>query len=122
MNMDILFWVILIFALGFFLARMMPAKGVNTIDAVALKEVLHDKNIQFIDVRSPAEFAGRKIEAFRNIPLQQIQSEIGNLDKSKEVILLCQSGMRSSQAAKVLKKAGFEHVTNVKGGIAAWRA
>lgn len=120
--MDILFWIILIFALGFFIARMMPAKGVNTIDTEALKEVLHDKSKQFIDVRSPGEFAGRKIEAFRNIPLQQIQSEIGNLDKSKEVILLCQSGMRSAQAARILKKAGFEHVTNVKGGIAAWRA
>ena len=41
--------------------------------------------------------------------------------KDKEIILICQSGMRSLQAAKQLKKLGYEHVTNVRGGMSAYR-
>ena len=39
----------------------------------------------------------------------------------KEVIVICQSGMRSSNASKVLKENGIQTITNVKGGMSAWR-
>lgn len=115
--MDILFWIILILIIGFFIARILPAKGVKSINTTELKTVLKDKDKLFIDVRSPGEFAGKKIKPFKNIPLQQINSQLNTIDHSKEIVLMCQSGMRSMQAAKILKKAGFEKVTNVKGGI-----
>lgn len=35
-------------------------------------------------------------------------------------MLICQSGMRSSKASKLLKKLGFKHITNVKGGMMDW--
>jgi len=38
-----------------------------------------------------------------------------------EIVVICQSGGRSSVACKMLKKAGFEHVTNVIGGMNNWR-
>ncbi|MGG3924306.1 rhodanese-like domain-containing protein, partial [Geobacillus thermodenitrificans] len=41
--------------------------------------------------------------------------------KEKEVVVICQSGMRSQKASKWLKKMGFQHVTNVKGGLNAWQ-
>lgn len=115
--MNLVFWIILILIIGFFVARLVPAKGVNSIDTTELKTVLKDKDKLFIDVRSPAEFSGRKVKPFRNIPLQQISSQLNSIDRTKEVVLICQSGMRSMQAAKILRKAGFEKVTNVKGGI-----
>ena len=37
-----------------------------------------------------------------------------------EVVVICQSGMRSKQASKLLRKQGFNKVTNVKGGMNAW--
>ncbi|NRK74194.1 rhodanese-like domain-containing protein, partial [Salmonella enterica subsp. enterica serovar Typhi] len=43
------------------------------------------------------------------------------LSKDKEVVVICQSGMRSQNATKILKKLGFTNVTNVKGGMSAWR-
>lgn len=43
-----------------------------------------------------------------------------SLSKEREVVLICQSGMRSNKASKTLKKSGFEKVTNVKGGMNAW--
>ena len=43
------------------------------------------------------------MKGFQNIPLNELASRASQLDKNKEVIVICQSGMRSKQAAKVLK-------------------
>ena len=57
---------------------------------------------------------------FKNIPLQQLAQKTNQLSKENEVVVICQSGMRSKQASKLLKKQGFNKVTNVKGGMNAW--
>jgi rhodanese-related sulfurtransferase len=104
----------------FIILRMMPARGVRQITTVDLKSELENKNKQFIDVRTPAEYKGRSIKQFNNIPLHNLNNEISKLDKEKEIIVICQSGMRSNKASKLLKKNGFAKVTNVKGGMSAW--
>ncbi len=102
----------------FFVWRMMPVKGVNTMTTDQLKGILNDQSKQFIDVRTQGEFKGRHISQFKNMPLG---SDFSGLAKDKEVIVICQSGMRSSQACKQLKKLGYSNVTNVRGGMSAWR-
>ncbi|SIT75858.1 rhodanese-like domain-containing protein [Edaphobacillus lindanitolerans] len=113
-------WIIIAAIVLFFAWRLMPAKGIRTVDADGLKEMLGDKDKQFIDVRTPAEYKGRHIKEFKNIPLNTLQAKQASLDKSKEAVVICQSGMRSAQAARLLKKAGFDRVTNVRGGMGAW--
>ena len=114
-------WIFIAIVVGFFVWRMMPAKGVRTTSTTELKGMLKDKTKQFIDVRTPAEYKGRHIKEFKNIPLNTLNTQLGSLDKSKETIVICQSGMRSSKAASMLKKAGFDQVVNVKGGMSAWQ-
>lgn len=63
---------------------------------------------QIIDVRTPAEFASGSIRNSRNIPLQQLMSEMKKLDVKKPVITCCASGMRSASAKAVLSQNGFE--------------
>lgn len=109
---------IFILVIVYFSWRMMPPKGVRSITTKQLKEELHDFNKVLIDVRTPKEFKKRRIEGFENYPLG---SDFSSLPKDKEIILICQSGMRSLQAAKQLKKLGYEHVTNVRGGMSAYR-
>lgn len=110
--------IVLIIALVAFLAwRMMPTKGVKAISTAQLKAVLNDKDKVFIDVRTPAEFKGRNIQQFKNSPLG---SDFSKLPKDKEIVVICQSGMRSSQACKKLKKLGYNNVTNVRGGMSAY--
>lgn len=99
---------------------MLPVKGVDSITTRELKEILREKDKQFIDVRTPGEYRSNHIKQFKNIPLQQLNAEIAQLDQSKETVLICQSGMRSLQAAKILKKKGFSKITNVKSGMNAW--
>lgn len=114
-------WIFIVLVVGFFAWRMMPAKGVKTTSTTELKEILKDKTKQFIDVRTPGEYKSRHIKEFKNIPLNSLSSQVDKLDKSKETFVICQSGMRSSKAAGILKKSGFTNVHNVKGGMSAWQ-
>jgi rhodanese-related sulfurtransferase len=120
--LDILVNVILIGAIAWFLYnRFVPAKGIRNINTTELKAELKNKDKQFIDVRTPNEFKGNHIKEFKNIPLYDLQKKASELSKDKEVFVICQSGMRSSKASKVMKKMGFKNITNVKGGMRAWR-
>jgi len=119
--MEYVNYLVIALFLVFMIKRFLPTKGVNHISTSDLKSELKDKNKQFVDVRTPGEFKGNHIRGFKNIPLQQLtQKAEKELSKEKEVIVICQSGMRSQQASKILKKLGFTNVTNVKGGMSAW--
>ncbi len=76
-----------------------------------------------LDVRDAAEFATGHLPNAKNIPLADLDSRIGELDKlkSKSVVVVCQSGARASSAAAKLAKAGFADVVNLDGGVAAWK-
>ena len=76
-----------------------------------------------VDVRSAVEFAGGHLPGAKNIPLAELASRIGELDKmkSKSIVVVCQSGTRSARAAGVLGKAGFDDVINLDGGVSAWQ-
>ena len=101
--------------------RMMPTKGVKQITTAQLKRDLQNKGKQFIDVRTQGEFKGQHIKPFKNIPLHMMnESTMQKFSKEKEIVVICQSGMRSMKATKTLKKLGFKNITNVKGGINAW--
>lgn len=101
--------------------RFIPVKGIRNISTSELKSELNDNKKQFIDVRTPVEFNGNHIKGFKNIPLHQLAQKSKGLAKDKEVVVICQSGMRSQKASKALKKLGFTQITNVKGGVSAWR-
>ena len=109
--------IIIVAVVAFFAWRMKPVKGINTISTAQLKPILHDKGKVFIDVRTPGEYKSRSIQQFKNIPLGLDYSK---LPKDKEIVVICQSGMRSKQACNQLKKLGFEKVTNVRGGMSAY--
>ena len=101
---------------------MSGAKGVKSISTDELKPELTRKDKQFIDVRTPAEFKANRIKEFKNIPLNQLPSRTTELDANKETYVICQSGMRSSKAAGILKKKGFNNVINVRGGMGSYRS
>ena len=102
----------------FYILRMRRTKGVNTMTTAELKGRLNDQNAFFLDVRTQGEYKGRNIRGFKNIPLG---SDFSKLPRDKEIIVICQSGMRSQTACKQLKKLGYANVTNVRGGMNSWR-
>lgn len=119
--MEYLNYIILVLLAVFIINRFLPIKGIRNISTAELKNELQDKNKQFIDVRTPGEFKNNHIRGFKNIPLNLLARKANELAKDKELIVICQSGMRSKQASKMLKKLGFTKITNVKGGVSTWR-
>jgi len=69
-----------------------------------------------IDVRSKSEYAGGHYEGAVNIPVDTLSSKIKTLgNRETSIVVYCASGARSSQAAAILKSAGFTDVTNAGG-------
>lgn len=77
-----------------------------------------------LDVRTPGEFAGGHLEGATLLPIQQMQARIGELAARRDepVFIYCQTGNRSTVAAKLLIDAGFSNVMNLRRGIVEWKA
>ncbi|MFA9556974.1 rhodanese-like domain-containing protein [Evansella sp. AB-rgal1] len=120
--MDIIFNILLVAVLFWFIyQRFVPTKGIKQSNTTKLKQLLEEKNTyQFIDVRTPMEFRNNHIKGFSNIPLNELTTRHTELNQDKEIVVICQSGMRSNKATKILKKQGFTKITNIRGGMAAW--
>ena len=74
-------------------------------------------NIRLLDVRTPSEYQGGHIAKAHNVPLNTIESY--QATKDQPVYIICQSGMRSKQATRILSKKGVEAI-NVRGGMSQW--
>jgi sulfur-carrier protein adenylyltransferase/sulfurtransferase len=77
------------------------------------------ENLLLLDVREEYEYEISNIGG-RLIPLAELPKRINELDASKEIVTLCKLGSRSAQAVELLRKAGFQRVSNLNGGIRAW--
>jgi len=75
--------------------------------------------INIIDVRETDEVQTGKIPNAMHIPLGLVEFKMQDLDKSKEYIMVCRSGGRSSKAATLLEDNGF-NVINMTGGMLEW--
>ena len=73
-----------------------------------------------IDVRGPGEFSDGQARGARSIPLLALSVRASALPRARPIHLICASGHRSRAAARLLEKAGFENVSSVRGGTAAW--
>lgn len=109
--------------LVYLIIRKVTAPKVENINSKELKELLSDKSVkrQFVDVRTEGEFSSNKIKGFKNIPLQSIKNRVSELNKDLPIVLICASGSRSMGAARVLSKAGFTDLVNVRGGMSMYR-
>ncbi|MGH9741349.1 MAG: MBL fold metallo-hydrolase [Candidatus Acidiferrum sp.] len=75
-----------------------------------------------IDVRAPGERVQKYIEGSLSMPLSRLAERAQELPKDRAMLVHCAGGYRSSIAASILKKRGFEQVSEIAGGIAAWEA
>ena len=84
-----------------------------------LKELMKNKTVYLIDVRSNQEYEEGHLDGAINISLYNIEKQIGNYVKNKTdiIILYCSSGGRSREAKRILENLGYDEVYNLKGGI-----
>ncbi len=77
------------------------------------------KGAKLLDVRTPGEFASGHIDGAVNIPVQDLNTRLGELDKAQATIVYCASGARSSSAMRTMKAAGFAQVYDL-GAKSNW--
>ncbi len=75
--------------------------------------------LTLLDVREDWEMAVASVPGVVHIPMGEVQARISELDRNKEIVVLCRSGRRSLEVAKFLQQNGFRCV-NLSGGILAW--
>jgi len=79
-----------------------------------------DDSFDLIDVREPYEWAIARIDGARLIPLGQVPKLLSSLDKTREIVVMCRSGVRSADAVRFMQSQGFARVRNLAGGILRW--
>jgi glyoxylase-like metal-dependent hydrolase (beta-lactamase superfamily II)/rhodanese-related sulfurtransferase len=86
------------------------------------KQMKRLERFTLLDVRMPAEFQAGHIEGAVNIAMPELRTRFNEVNAGMPVIVICNTGHRSSMAASLLQKHGFKHVANVAGGMTAWSA
>lgn len=98
---------------------------IKSISHQELTIMVNRQDAKVVDVRSSDEFRKGHIVDAINVTLADIKNnQISALEKYKAspIILVCNAGMTSSQAAQLLSKQGFENLYNLKGGMGEWQA
>lgn len=121
MNNNTLINIVIIALIAWFIYKMFrPIKGLRTLKADDFQKEL-GKGALLIDVREPYEFQTGGIPGAKNIPLSQLGKRLDDIPKESSIMLYCQSGMRSKNAARILSKNGYTNLAHLQGGIVAWR-
>ena len=78
---------------------------------------------QILDVRTRGEFRKEHIEGAVNIPIAELRSQADALpfDRGKPVVVVCLSAHRSIPAVRILNDHGYDRVSQMAGGMLAWR-
>ena len=101
---------------------MTTTDRLHEINAFTLKKWLDDREALLIDVREPGEFAAEYIAGAKLLSLSQFDPAIIPLGSNKKIVLQCQSGRRSAQAAQKMFDAGFSEIYHLQGGLPTWKA
>jgi rhodanese-related sulfurtransferase len=120
---NLILFGLLIGILVMLLRTWITPAGMTRLSPMQAVGVFNKGDALVLDVRTQQEFEEGHVLDAVNIPLGFLDartSEIQNY-KSLPVILVCQSGNRSAQAAAVLKKQGFTNLNNMEGGMLAWK-
>jgi rhodanese-related sulfurtransferase len=79
-------------------------------------------NLVIVDVRTKEEYATGYIVGAINLCVEcDLRLLLDNLNPNDEILLYCKTGRRSANALRILKDNGFEKISNMVGGITAWR-
>ena len=95
----------------------------NDISSSELKgKLLNNSSVTLLDVREELEYHTFNIGG-DNIPLSNLMNNIENLkyNKDAEIVVICQRGIRSETARKLMADAGFTNVKNLTGGLIEYR-
>ncbi|SHE46533.1 rhodanese-like domain-containing protein [Chryseobacterium vrystaatense] len=97
---------------GFILASALVLTACKTAGSAIppkadIKEIVNSSDVTLVDVRIPEQYEAGTAKGAVNIPLAEIQNNIGSL-KGKKVVVFCNKGIQADQAMEILKKNGVD--------------
>lgn len=99
---------------GFMIENIVTGK-VKQFHWQELESLPRDGSVTLLDARTPVEYGNGHVEGFVNIPVDELRDNLDRLDPSKPVYVMCQSGLRSYLACRLLTQRGFD-CWNLSGG------
>ncbi len=98
-------------------------RGFKALRPAEVTLLINQENALVVDLRAYADYQKGHIAGAKNVLMNQFDPESKQLAAAKAlpIVLVCQNGMTVTAAAKRLKKAGFQRVHILEGGIAAWQ-
>lgn len=94
--------------------------GITKINVETLQNRLGNGEITLLDVRETEEYEGGHIEGAVNAPLSSLKETELTYAKDEPLYIICRSGNRSAEAAKLLQERGYTEIYDVSGGMIAW--
>lgn len=73
-----------------------------------------------LDVRESWEYELAHVAGSRHLPMAAVPGTLDELDRGRDVVVICHHGVRSFQVGRFLESTGFSAVHNLKGGVDAW--
>ena len=112
--------ILAVMTAGPLFARM---QGLNAIGPSQALGLMNHQDAVVLDVREDKEFEQGHILGSKHLPLSGIDDALKTFkaDKSKPVVVVCNSGARSKSVCSTLTKQGYESVHNLTGGVVAWK-
>jgi rhodanese-related sulfurtransferase len=103
-----------------FLSRLFNQSAINQVDPAQVKTMISQSPRPFLlDVRTPGEYKQGHVSGAELIPLAELSTKQSRIPKERDVICICESGSRSSVAARQLSSLVYK-VSNMRGGMLCW--
>lgn len=96
-----------------------PLKHLGTVSVHELDKQLGKYTL--LDVRTDAEWEGGHIDGAQHVQPNELAPFMEKMSKDIPLAVVCGAGYRASTICSILKREGFENVSNVLGGMAAWK-
>jgi glyoxylase-like metal-dependent hydrolase (beta-lactamase superfamily II)/rhodanese-related sulfurtransferase len=101
----------------------LPSEQVGQISVEVLNQrITGSSKVTLLDVRAKREFITGHIHGAINIPFPDLRKRYQELDSTLPVLVVCNTGHRSSVGASILKQHGFKDISNVAGGMTGYNA
>ncbi len=98
-----------------------PISSITWEEAHQLVDQTPGREVVFLDVRQPKEYAHGHLPGAKLVPLGELENRLEELEKNRPIVVYCASGVRSRVASQKLMNSGFNKIFNLTGGIKAWK-
>ncbi len=106
---------------GFIVWNRSLKTEMDSLELLPVKDLASLKDVLIVDVRTMPEWNMGHIQTAEHKELSDLKDWIKNLPTGKKIATICGSGYRSSIAASMLQKNGYEDVASIQGGMQAWK-